>query len=92
MLAGLDADTDPDYAMAVLRDELTRQAHTKWLDEHVPALDGLTPRQAATDPTRREQLERLLNEFDNRDTSGLPDGFEAFTYDVAALRRELGLD
>ena len=78
--------------MAVLRGELTRQAHTKWLDEHVPALDGLTPRQAAADPTRREQLERLLAEFDNRETPGLPDGVEAFSYDIAALRHELGLD
>lgn len=92
LLSGLGEDTDPDDAMAVLRDELTRQAQTRWLDEHVPALDGLTPRQAAADPTRRDQLERLLTEFDNRETPGLPDGFEAFSYDVAALRHELGLD
>jgi len=92
MLAGLGDDTDPADAMDVLRGELTRQAQKKWLDEHIPALDGLTPRQAAADPTRREQLERLLDEFDNRDTSVIPDGFQAFTYDVAALRRELGID
>lgn len=92
LLAGLGNDTDPADAMDVLRGELTRQTQMKWLDDHVPALDGLTPRQAAADPTRREQLERLLADFDNRDTSGLPDGFQAFTYDVAELRRELGID
>jgi hypothetical protein len=37
-----------------------------WCDTSVPALGGLTPRQAADDPTRREQLERLLAEFDAR--------------------------
>ncbi len=92
LLSGLDENTDPDDAMAVLRVELTRQAQTRWLDEHIPALDGLTPRQAAADPTRRDQLERLLVEFDDRQTPGLPDGFEAFSYDVTSLRHELGLD
>ncbi len=92
LLSGLGEDTDPDAGMAVLGDELARQAQTRWLDEHVPALGGLTPRQAAADPTRREQLERLLAEFDDRKTPGLPDGFKAFSYDVASLRHELGLD
>ncbi len=92
VLAGFDEDADPDEAMAALYDELARQAQSRWLDENVPALDGLTPRQAAADPTRREQLERLLTEFESHGTPELPDGMEAFTYDVAALRRELGLD
>jgi hypothetical protein len=30
----------------------------------LPALAGLTPRQAAEDPTRREDLMRLLNSFE----------------------------
>jgi hypothetical protein len=92
MFAQLDADTEPDDAMAALRDEVARQANARWLDEHIPALGGLTLRQAAADPTRREQLERLLAEFATRDARGLPDGFQTFTYDVAALRHQLGLD
>lgn len=32
----------------------------EWLDLPVPALSGLTPRQAADDPTRRDDLVRLL--------------------------------
>ncbi len=39
------------------------QYETSWLDSPIPALHGLTPRQAAADPTRREDLERLLAEF-----------------------------
>ncbi len=34
-----------------------------WCDEEVPALGGLTPRQAAADPVGRESLERLLLEY-----------------------------
>ena len=39
------------------------QYETSWVDTPIPALHGLTPRQAAADPTRREDLERLLAEF-----------------------------
>jgi hypothetical protein len=48
----------------------------------------LTPRQAADDPTRREDLLALLNEFDRAEVdeaSGL------MTFDVARLRLQLGL-
>lgn len=71
---------------------------TRWLDHSIPALGGLTPRQAAADPTRREQLERLLAEFDRHDArirelGTATDGAVGapITYDTAALRRELGL-
>jgi hypothetical protein len=34
-----------------------------WLDESIPALDGVTPREAAADPTRRRDLIALLDSF-----------------------------
>ena len=95
----MDEDfADENAMLARLNAELSRQAQARWLDDHVPALDGLTPRQAAADPTRREQLERLLEEFD-RNADQLRDAFSqvdgvlsgAINYDTAALRRELGL-
>lgn len=97
--AAMDEDfADENAMLARLNAELSRQAQARWLDDHVPALDGLTPRQAAADPTRREQLERLLEEFD-RNADQLRDAFSqvdgvlsgAINYDTAALRRELGL-
>ncbi|WP_328993247.1 hypothetical protein OG394_02950 [Kribbella sp. NBC_01245] len=33
------------------------------LDESIPALAGATPRQAAGDPTRRDDLIKLLDSF-----------------------------
>ena len=76
----------------VLNELIQEQSTMRWLDESVPALGGLTPRQAVEDPTRREQVERLLAEFE--DTSrfdALPEGFTPMSYDVDLLRRELGL-
>jgi len=56
----LDA-SDPEVAAAL--DRFTRDHEQKWLDEHIPALAGHTPRQAAADPTRRDDLIRLLDTF-----------------------------
>jgi hypothetical protein len=59
-----------------------------WPDIPVPALRGMTPRQAAKDEVGRELLESLLLEFEVR--SGKQDD-EANRVDVAKLRQVLGL-
>lgn len=90
-------DIDEAGAIAHLNAEISRQMQARWLDENVPALGGLTPRQAAADPTRRELLERLLDEFERTNEQirqqfgiGSPTGMP-ISYDVPAMRRELGL-
>ena len=52
--------TIPDDAMEEIRDMLEH----RWCDESVPALGGVTPREAAADPTRRDGLIRLINSFE----------------------------
>ncbi len=62
----------------------------RWCDQPVPALSGMTPRQAAADPTRRETLERLLASFE--DPGGLgTNGPGTMTMRPARLRSLLGL-
>ena len=68
--------------------DLMRQKEDGWLDEHVPALGGVTPRQAAADPTRREDLIALLRDFDRPPPTS---GRQFFSFDVARLRQKLGL-
>ncbi len=64
-----------------------QQRELKWLDESIPALGGLTPKQARDDPTRREDLMRLLREFEQRGGGhGAGGGFDA-----ARLRALLNL-
>lgn len=75
-------DLDDD-ALSEIQDRMER----KWLGEPVPALGGLTPRQAAADPTRRQDLIDLLRSFDD---FKLPEGAIGFRTDV--LRQELGID
>lgn len=56
-----------------------------WLDESIPALGGLTPRQCAEDPTRRADLNRLLDSFP-------PDTGEPGQMSATRLRTALGLN
>jgi SEC-C motif len=72
---------DPaDPAVAAALDGFIRDYERKWLDEPIPALAGHTPRQAAADPTRRDDLVRLLDSFPtHRDNPGVmnPDRLRA---------------
>ena len=72
---------DPEIVEQVL-DMMER----RWIGEEVPALGGITPRQAAVDPTRREDLIALLRSFDRMPTSG------GITMRPNILRRHLGLE
>jgi len=76
------AITDPG-ALAEIQDLIEQ----RWLEDSVPALGGLTPRQAAADPTRREEVLRLIASFPPGDD--LPAG--AVTLRPARLRELLGL-
>lgn len=82
--AGLPAEVEMD---PVTIKQIQESMETRWMNESVPALAGLTPRQAAADPTRREQLERLLDSFDQ-----MPSPPGAITFRVHRLRQELGLE
>jgi hypothetical protein len=83
-----DPDLPPD-----LTEDLVLELHAKhsrrWLDEEIPALDGRTPRQAASDPARRDRLERLLRDLEGQYERALRD--DAPAYDPSWMREELGL-
>lgn len=61
----------------------------KWFDEPIPALKGLTPRQAAITKAGRERLEALLTEYEIRDQKSGMDNL--LRPDIKSLRKELGL-
>jgi hypothetical protein len=73
--------------MAEIAAQVIREKEVEWLDESIPALGGLTPREAADDPTRREDLLALLVEFERRDLPGT--GFTSFN--AKRIRTLLGL-
>jgi hypothetical protein len=64
---GRDFGEEPVELVPALKAQVQEEFEQRWCDEPVPALGGLTPRQAATDPTRRETLERLLRDFERHE-------------------------
>jgi len=52
---------DPEIMAEMAR--LRERIEERWCDESIPALGGLTPREAAADPTRRDALVRLIASF-----------------------------
>jgi hypothetical protein len=72
---------------AFLEDANRRHWET-WLDDKVPALGNLTPRQAAKTPLGRERLEALLAEFAWRQDASPTN---LIKMDVGWIRRQLGL-
>jgi hypothetical protein len=58
-----------------------------WPDTSLPALDGLTPKEAAAQPKYRARLETLLKEMEYHESR--EDANRRF--DFGGIRRELGL-
>lgn len=67
--------------------QVAEQFEQRWLADSIPALGGLTPREAAASPEMRPELEALLDDFawtQQRNPS-------PFDMDLDRVRRELGL-
>ncbi len=90
---GIEPDQDMEEEVRNVIESHIELMEDRWLDESIPALGGLTPRQAMTDPTRKEDLVRLLNEFERNEArlestkSNQPTGFK-----TARIRKKLGFE
>jgi hypothetical protein len=67
--------------------EFREQYMQRWLDDNIPALGGLTPRQAAADPKHHAALKALLRDVEYHEHR-LP---KAQQYDMLKLRKQLGM-
>ncbi len=77
--------TPPELIQYLLK---ARMQHMRdWVDESVPALGGLTPRQASADVKARRKLDILLKDFENREARHPREE----QIDIGELRRILGM-
>ncbi len=83
-----------DPAMQGLIEQIMRQKEEEWVEESIPALGGLTPRQALADPTRKEDLFALLREFEGYGVAEAGAGgvLVGGGFNVQRLRTLLGID
>jgi hypothetical protein len=64
-----------------------RQHYADWVDHPLPALDGLSPREATLNPALRARLSLLLKEMEELEECGP----ERQRYSFEEVRRELGM-
>jgi hypothetical protein len=75
----------PEVDAALL--DLKARHYATWPDESLPALDGLTPREAAARPKYRARLDTLLMEMEYHESHEAPER----RFDFGPIRRSLGL-
>lgn len=87
-------DDEDSPALRAALEEIRDRFERRWCDEPVPALGGLTPRAAAADVTRREEVVRLLASFPEPgpDDDIMAGGRGGAMMRPARLRELLGLD
>jgi hypothetical protein len=79
--------TLPPEAMADLEQQMLR----RWIDESIPALDGMTPREAVQTPAGRQKVLDLLA-YMERQQLGRPLPPGVFTPDYNKVKAMLGLE
>ena len=70
-------------------ERMNREHCEAWFDEPIPALNHMTPREASLTEEGRDLLNSLLLDYERRSARS-PDNI--YSPDIAALRRDLGLE
>ena len=86
---GFPPSIDEPPEVRAMMEEMARQHWESWFDLPVPALNDMTPRQAAKTEEGRELLESLLLLYAIHNEESRDNHLKA---DIPALRRELGLE
>lgn len=66
--------------------KLIKKYYDSWVDTKIPALNGMTPRQAAADPKNKERLVELLKTMENRHLRS-----KKVTFDIEKIKKKLGI-
>lgn len=82
-------ETAPSETGTFLMEALLRKKFLGWLDERIPALNGITPREAIKTGEGRQRVIELIKDIENTEERKRKEG-EPYL-DVNILRKELGL-
>jgi hypothetical protein len=86
-----DSPPEPVILSPETRAEIEEQMLHEWLDASVPALDGLTPREAVKTPEGRQRVLELLD-YIERMQRGRPKGPSILSPDYREAKKILGLE
>lgn len=83
----LPSPCDDSPELQAMLKQLSHQNWVSWLDSDIPALNNVTPREAAKTTLGRELLEALFVDFHQKNKSG----FSEYPVDLHFLRQELNM-
>ena len=83
----LDQENNGEYSWFEVSKAYKVHLYKEWLDSKIPALNHVTPREAAKTVAGRERLEALFVDFHQKNLSGFSD----CPVDLHYLRQELGM-
>jgi hypothetical protein len=83
----LNLEDLPEEARNGIKEHIDKM-HMGWADTPVPALDNQTPREAVKNAEGKEQVIRLINDWENMQARGKE---QQFAFDFNKLRRSLEL-
>lgn len=85
----INLDDHPE--LKVKMDEMLKNHWHNWLDQPLPALNGVTPRKAAKNKEGRERLESLFAHFHASNLKLKENNLQQPPVDLSFLRHELGM-
>ena len=88
--SSIPLDQLPLEAMDAVR-KMASQHWGEWYDDKIPALNGMTPKQASENKEGRELLEALLNSYEQRSGHAINAATNLFQPDIQEIRGKLGL-
>jgi SEC-C motif len=81
----------PTPEMIKVLKEYMAKHWVNWLDNEIPVLGGMTPRQAVKSESGREKLEALFLDFDSGNKDLVARGEDHQQVDIDFLKKELGM-
>jgi hypothetical protein len=90
--AAVSAQGLPPQVMVQAIEQVLHRHYANWADEAIPALGGLTPRQAITTPAGLERVKGLLREYEDGEqrqsaAQGRPAVSYQFLWDALGISR-----
>jgi hypothetical protein len=85
--------SEPLEGGVIVRETISRQ-FDNWIDEKIPSIGNITPREAVKTPDGKRRLIDLLKEFENQNEHAMRRGLkspDAIFFPVEKIRKELGL-
>ena len=84
-----DKEEEPDSHARYMMDSIMHEKFREWIDERIPALDGMTPREAIRSEHGRDKVVEIIKGMENSEERKKMKGM--LNMDISFIRDELGL-